>query len=101
QLSDDVEHRIVVQGVANLLKFFEQTTKDVALDGVRRDKVENEAVLPLAVPVNAPHPLFEAVGIPRNVVVEEDVAHLEVDALARRFSRDQNLDCAFPKLLLR
>jgi len=41
---------------------------------VRRYEVENEAVLMLAVPVDPAHPLFQAIRIPRDVVVEENGA---------------------------
>src|SRR5205823_8661727 len=74
--------------------------ENAPLDGVRRHKVENEAVLPLPVAVNAAHPLLQAVRVPRDVVVEEDVAALEVDALARGLGGDQDLDGVFSELLL-
>src|SRR5439155_13556985 len=60
----------------------------------------DQAVLPLAVAVDAPHSLLEAVRVPGDVVVEEDVADLKVDALTRRLGGDQNLDLAFAELLL-
>jgi len=54
----------------------------VALDGVGSDEVEDQAVLALAVAVDASHPLLQAVRVPRDIVVEEDVANLKVDAFA-------------------
>jgi hypothetical protein len=53
----------------------------------------------LAVPVDAPHPLFESIGVPRNVVIYEEVAKLKIDALARRFSGNQDLNGTFLELL--
>ena len=54
----------------------------------------------LTIPVDAPHPLFQAVGVPGDVVVEEDVAALEVDALAGRLGGHQDLDVPLTELLL-
>ena len=70
----DVEHRVVVQGVADFLELLQQPLEDSALDGVRGHEVEDQAVLALAVTVDAAHPLFEPVGVPGDVVVEQDVA---------------------------
>jgi hypothetical protein len=69
-------------------------------DRVRGDEVEDQAVLTLAVTVDAPHPLLEAVRIPWNVVIEKDFAHLKVDGFSGSLRRDQNLDLAFAELLL-
>ena len=99
-LADDVEDGVVVQRVADLLQLFEQPLQDAAFDGVGGHEVEDQAVLALAVAVDAAHPLLEAVRVPGDVVVEEDVADLEVDALARGLGGDQNLDLAFAELLL-
>ena len=62
-------------------------------------KVEDQAVGLLAVTVDAPHALFQPVGVPGDVVVEEDVAALEVDSLAGSLGGDQNLDVPVPELL--
>ena len=99
-LADDVEDRVVVQGVANLLQLLQQALEDAAFDGVGRHEVEDQAVLGLAVAVDAAHPLFEAVGVPGDVVVEQDVAALEVDAFAGRLGRHEDLDRPFAELLL-
>jgi hypothetical protein len=99
-LADHVEHGVVVERVADLLQLLEQPLQDAALDGVGGHEVEDQAVLALAVAVDAAHPLFEAVRVPGDVVVEEDVADLKVDALARGLGGDQDLDLAFAELLL-
>ena len=97
--ADDVEDCVIIQGVADLLQLVEQALQNPALDRVRRDEVEDEAVLALSVAVDASHPLFEPIRIPGNVVVEEDVAELKVDALARGLGGDENLNLAFAELL--
>ena len=99
-LADDVEDGVVVEGVADLLQLLVQPLQDAAFDGVGGHEVEDQAVLALAVAVDAAHPLLEAVRVPGDVVVEEDVADLEVDALARGLGGDQDLDLAFAELLL-
>ena len=50
--------------------------------------------------MDAPHALLKTVWVPGDVVVEEDVANLEVDALAGGLSGHQHLDRALAKLLL-
>ena len=99
-LSDDVEHRVIVERLANLVQFFKQLIQDAALYGVRRHKIENQAILSLAVSMDTTHSLLKPVGIPRNVVIEHYVAALQVDAFARCLGCDQNLDRSFTELLL-
>src|ERR1019366_6754482 len=57
-LADDVEDSIVIQRVADLLELVEQPLKNVTLNCVGRNKVEDQAVLALAVTVDSPHPLL-------------------------------------------
>ena len=99
-LAHNIEHRVVVQRIANLLQLFQEALEHLALDGIRRDEIEYQAVLVLAVAVNAPHPLFETVGVSGNVVVEEDVANLQVDSLAGGLGGHQHLYRALTELLL-
>ena len=49
--------------------------------------------------MDAAHALFQAVRVPGYVVVEQQVAALEVDAFAGGLGGDQNLDLAFAELL--
>ena len=49
--------------------------------------------------MDATHALFEPVGVPWDVVVEEDMAALKVDPLAGCFRRHQDLDITVPELL--
>ena len=95
-LADHVEDRVVVERVANLLELLVQPLKDPALDRVCGHEVEDQAVLALAVAVDAAHPLLETVRVPGDVVVEEDVADLEVDAFAEAVSSDENTPLSSP-----
>ena len=54
----------------------------------------------MPIPVDTAHPLFQPVGVPRDVEVEQDVATLEVDALAGGLGGDQYLDVPVLELLL-
>jgi len=96
-----VEHGIVIESITNLLEFLQEPFEYPALDGIGGHEVEDQTVLRLAVAVNAPHALLEAVRIPRDVVVEHNVAALEVDALAGCLGRHEHLDLPILELLLR
>ena len=98
-LAHDVEYRVVVQGVADFLELVEQALQHIAFDRVGRHEIEDQAVVALAVAVDAAHALFEPIRVPGNVVVEQDVAALQVDALAGRLGGDQHLDGAVAELL--
>ena len=74
-----------------LLDALEQLLEDAALAGRRRDEVEDQAVLLLAVAVDAAHALFQPHRVPGDVVVDHQPAELEVDALARRLGGHQHL----------
>ena len=50
--------------------------------------------------MDASHALFQPVGVPGDVIVEQDVAALEVDPFAGRLGGHQHLDRAVPELLL-
>jgi len=50
--------------------------------------------------MDAAHSLFETVRVPRDIIVEEHVAALQVDALTRCFGCNQDLDGAILELLL-
>ena len=94
-----VEHRVVIQGVADLLKLVQEAPEHSSLNGVGRHEIEDQAIMPLAVAMDAAHALFEPVRIPGNVVVEENVTTLKVDAFARGLGGHQNLNGAFAELL--
>ncbi len=98
--ADHVEHSVVIEGVPDFLELLQQPLQHAAFDGVRGDEVEDQAVLALAVPVDAPHALFESVGVPGDVIVEKDVANLEVDAFTCGLGGHQDLDRPIAELLL-
>ena len=87
---DDVED-LVAEGDAHVLHLLQQHVQDVALAGVGGDQVEDVHVIGLADPVDAAHPLLQPVGVPRDVVVDHQVAELEVDALPGRLGGDHDL----------
>ena len=99
-LPDHVEHRVIVERVADLLQLVQQPLQHPSLDRVGRHEVEDQTVQPLPVAMDAAHSLFQAIRIPRDVVVEQDVAALQVDALTGRFGSHQHLDRAVAELLL-
>ena len=73
--------------------------QDAPFAGVRRDEVEDQAVLLLAVAVDAAHALLQPDGVPGDVVVDHQPAELQVDAFAGGFGGDQDL-AVFPELAL-
>ena len=89
--ADDVEHLVGAQFAADLLEPFEQLLQDAALAGVLGDEVEDQAVLFLAVTVDAADALFQADGIPGDVEVDHHPAELQVDAFAGGLGRDEYL----------
>ena len=99
-LAHHVEHRVVVEGIADLPELVQQPPQHAAFDGVGRHEVEDQAVAPLPVAVDAAHALLQPVRVPRDVVVEQDVAALQVDAFAGRLGGDQHLDLAVAEPLL-
>src|SRR2546425_12164359 len=91
-LADHVKDRVILKGITNLFQLFEETLEHPAFDGVGGNEVKDEAVLALAVAMDAAHPLFKAVGVPRDVIIEEHMAALEVDAIPGHFRSDQDLN---------
>jgi hypothetical protein len=86
--ADHVVHPVAAQRLPHVLQLPQQAVHDLALTGVLGDEVEDHDLVFLLVAVDAAHPLFEPVGVPRNVVVDHQRAELEVDALAGRFRGD-------------
>ena len=72
-------------------ELLEQALEDGPLDSVRRDEIEDIVFGLLADPVDAPHALLKPVGVPGQVVVDHQVAELEIDAFARGLGRDADL----------
>ena len=44
-LADDIEDRVVIERVANLLELFQQALQDAAFDRVGRDEIEDQAIV--------------------------------------------------------
>jgi hypothetical protein len=49
--------------------------------------------------MDSSHSLLKPIGIPWDVIVEQDVTALEVDAFPGCFGRDKYLSRSFPELL--
>ena len=94
-LAHHVEHGVVIQSVADLLELLVEALQHPSLDGVGCHEIEDQAIVPLAVAMDAAHALLQPVRVPRDVVVEEDVAALRVDAFASRLGGHQDLDARF------
>ena len=90
ELAEHVED-LAAQRLARLLELLEQRAVDVALAGLLGDEVPEVADLGLADAVDAAEALLEAVGVPRQVVVDHQVRALEVDAFAGRVGGEQHL----------
>ncbi len=82
------------------LDALEELLQHPAFAGVGGDEVEDEAVLLLAVAVDAAHALLQPDGVPGDVVVDHEPAELEVDAFAGGLGGDQHLGASSRKLAL-
>ena len=94
--AEHVEHLAAV-GLALLLDLRQQAREHLALARVLGDEVPQPADLVLADAMDAPEALLDPVRVPRQVVVDHQVRDLEVQALAGRVGREQDLagrDCA-------
>ena len=91
ELAKDIEH-LAAQRLARLLQLFQQLPIDIALAGLLGHQVPEMADFGLADAVDAAKALFDAVGVPRQVVVHHQVRALEVDAFAGGVGGEQHLD---------
>ena len=55
----------------------------------------------LSVAVNAPHPLFQAIRVPRKIIVEHKVAELQVNPFARGLGCEEKLRLLAERFLRR
>ena len=90
-LADHVEDLVGPELVADLAQPLQELLEHAAFAGVTGHEVENDAVVLLAVPVDAADPLLEPDGVPRDVVVDHLGAELEVDPFARGLGGDEHL----------
>ena len=86
------EHVIdtAAQRLARSLQLFEQPRVNLAFAGIRRDEIPEVANLGLADAVDAAEPLLDLVRVPRQIVVDHEVAALKVHTLAGRVVGDQD-----------
>ena len=90
QLPEHVEH-LAAERLPSLFQLLQQPPVDVAFAGLVRDQIPQMTDLGLADPVDAAEALFQAVRVPRQVVVDHQVGALQVDAFARGVGRQQHL----------
>ena len=76
-----------VERLALVFELFQQSPVDVAFTSLGRHEVPHVADLGLANTVHAAEALLDAVRVPRQVVVDEQMGSLKVDALSRRVGR--------------
>src|SRR5262249_16633877 len=57
---------------------------------IASEKVDHRDVAPLAISMAAPDALLDTLRVPRQVVVDDGVAELEVEPLGARFGRDEH-----------
>ena len=88
-VAEDVEDLALIRR-ALLLDLVEEALEDLALARVRGEKVPQVADLSLADAVDASEALFDAVGVPGQVVVHHEMGALQVETLAGRVRRDQD-----------
>src|SRR5690606_32849010 len=87
----DVEDLVGAELLLDLGKTHEELLEHAPFARVHGREVEDEAVLRLAVAMDAPHALLEAHGVPRDVVVDHQPTELEVDAFASSLRGDEHL----------
>src|SRR5262249_39210489 len=81
---------LTAEGLASLVELVEQGAVDVAFAGLFSHQVPEVTDLRLPDAVNTPEPLLQAIGVPRQVVVDHQVGTLQVDALARCIGGEQD-----------
>ena len=83
---------LIVDEAQNLsFEALEELRQHPPLTGIRRHEIEDQAVFLLAVAMDTTHALFKPHRVPRDVVVHHQPAELQVDTLARRFGRHEDL----------
>ena len=83
---------LAIEGFALLLELFEETLEDETLARFVGNQVPKVADLGLPDAMDASKALFEAVGVPGEVVVDHQVGTLEVDAFAGGIGSDEDAD---------
>jgi hypothetical protein len=89
--AENIEDAISEDG-AHLFELLQKTMKDASFNdglaflGLSRDEVVSVALKRLPNAVNAAQALLQASWVPRQIVVDHEVAELEVDSFAGRLS---------------
>src|SRR5579871_125499 len=91
ELAEHVEH-LAAKRLAFALELFKDSGEDFALAGLLRDEVPEVADFGLPDAVNPAEALLEAVGVPRQIVIDGQMGALEVDAFAGGVGGNENLD---------
>ena len=73
-----------------LLQFFKEFFEDLAFAGLGGDEVPEPAVLGLSYAVDSAEALFEAIWVPRQVIVHHEMCPLEVEAFACGVRSDED-----------
>ena len=88
-LAQDVEDLVAPHRLPDLVQLLEEPVEHLALPGILGHQVEDKDLFLLAIAVDPPHPLLQAVRVPGDVVVDHQVAELQVDAFAGRLGGHQ------------
>ena len=97
----DVAHLVDPQFRQDGREFIREDPLHAVLDAATRHQVHSLHVMRLADAVDPPDPLLDPHGIPWQVVVEDDVTELQVDAFSSSVCGDEDLGRACELLLRR
>ena len=89
--AEDVEDT-AIEGFVDGFQLGEQAVIDLALAGLLGDEVPQVTDLVLADAVDAPEALFEAVRVPRQVVIDHEIGVLEVYAFPGGIGGEKDAD---------
>ena len=90
-LPEHIEH-LPPQRFAGFFQFIKQHPVHFALAGLFGNQIPKMTDLCLADAVDAPETLFDAVRVPRQIVIDHQVGALQINALTRCICGDQHLD---------
>ena len=81
---------VAVIGFGHSVDFFEQPVKHIAFASVAGNQVPEVADLALTDTVNATESLFDAIGVPGQIIVDHEVGTLQVEPLASSVGGEQH-----------
>jgi hypothetical protein len=82
---------LAAESFALLAEFLEEPIIDGALAGFRSDQIPEVADLGLTDAVDPAEALFDAIGVPRQVVIDHQMGALEIDTLPGGVGGDEDL----------